>query len=154
MSLSSDGFTMPVAPMGGGFGNGGFGEMSWIWILLIFAMFTGNGWGGGFGGMETLPYFFNTQTQNEVSRGFDTAALTGQLAGIQSSISNGFANAEVAGCNRTMNQMQADFASQQALSAQLNSINSSLAQCLNRAVEAITRPLWFTKGRAIGTLAA
>ena len=104
MSLvDGNGMYMPVAPAGnGGWGNG-FGGDGWWVILFLFAMGWGNGnWGNGGNG--------------ELQRGFDTAAITNQLNGIQSSISNGFANAEVSGCNRAMQAMNQNFALQTQLS--------------------------------------
>lgn len=137
---------MPVAPMGygnGGYGGGfgGFGGDWWV-ILFLFALM-GGGFGGGFGwggGEMTLPYLWNTQTQNDVNRGFDNAGLSSQLSGIQTSISNGFANAEVAECNRAMNSMQTaytnqiadlerSYAAQTATAQGFNNLQSSLADC-------------------------
>lgn len=125
---NSNGMVMPVSPMGfggygGGWGNGfgGFGGDGWWVILFLFALMGNGGWGGfgGWGGMNGLgfglgldSYLFNTQTQNDVNRGFDNAGLSGQLSGIQSSISNGFASAEVADCNRAMNAMQTAYNNQ------------------------------------------
>ena len=63
-----------------GFGNGN-GAL-WLLILLIFA---NNGW-GGYGG--------NGGT-NFVQDGFDQAAVMAGINGINTAISNGFANAEV-----------------------------------------------------------
>ena len=88
----------------------------------------------------TLPYLWNNQTQNDVNRGFDNAGLSSQLSGIQTSISNGFANAEVAECNRAMNSMQTaytnqiadlerSYAAQTATAQGFNSLGSQLAQC-------------------------
>lgn len=145
---------MPVAPMyGGGYGGGfgGFGGDGWWVILFLFALM-GNwgGFGGGFGGGgDVLPYMWNTATQNDVNRGFDTAAITGQLSGIQTALTNGFANAEVSGCNRAMDAMQTAytnqiasmnqrFADSQALANQLNGISMGLQNCCceNRAAVA------------------
>lgn len=122
MALSNDNdMVMPVAPMGA-YGNGGFGNSfggDWAWIILLLLLAGNGGWGNGFGGNnEVLPYMWNTQTQNDVNRGFDNAGLAGQLATINSSIVSGFSNAEVAGCNRAMDTMQA-----------FNSVQSQLAQC-------------------------
>ena len=117
---NGNGMIMPVSPMyGGGWGNnfGGFGGDGWWVILFLFALM-GNGfggWGGFGGGMNGLgldSYLFNTQTQNDVNRGFDNAGLSGQLSGIQSSISNGFASSEVADCNRAMSAMQTAYNNQ------------------------------------------
>jgi len=141
--LSDNGnIVMPVSPMcngGDGFG-GGFG--GWWVILFLFALM--GGWGngfGGFGGNEgVLPYMWNTATQNDVNRGFDTSGLSSQLSGIQSSISNGFASSEVADCNRAMDAMQTAYSNQiasmnqrfadnQNLSGQLNNLAMSLQNC-------------------------
>lgn len=155
MSLVENGMTMPVVPMYGGYGSGngnndGIGDGWWI-ILLLLAM---NGWGnnnGGWGGngggaMPLFPYFTSQNTDAGVQRGFDTAAITGQLSGIQSSISNGFSGVEVSACNKAMDQMQATYNAQiagmnqrfgdtLALTQGLNDINSSLNNCCceNRA---------------------
>lgn len=147
MSLTNENggsdLVMPVAPMynnGGGFG--GWGSDGWFIILFLFALM-GGGFGGGFGwgGNEmTLPYLWNNQTQNDVNRGFDTAALSGQLDGIQSAITNGFASAEVADCNRAMNSMQTaytnqiadlerSYAAQTANTQNFTNLSSQLAQC-------------------------
>ena len=89
VSNGSDNMVMPVTPMyGNGCGNGGFGSWGgdgwWILLLLLFA----GGWNnGGFGGNSNgngiMPYLWNTQTQNDVNRGFDNAGISGQLNGIQ-----------------------------------------------------------------------
>lgn len=112
---------MPVGPM---YGNGGDcfgGNNGWWVILFLFALMGNNGWGGfgGNGGNNgVLPYLWNNDTQNEVSRGFDTANLSGQLSGIQNAVNQGFSSAEVAECNRAMNQM-----------TQMNALQSQLANC-------------------------
>lgn len=139
---NGNGMVMPVSPMyggnGGGFGGWG-GDGGWWLLLLLFAL--GGGWGNGFGGGDmALPYMWNTATQNDVNRGFDTAALTSQLSGIQTSISNGFANAEVADCNRAANAMQTaytnqiasmnqSFANSQALDSRLSAMQMAQQQC-------------------------
>lgn len=114
---------------GNGWGNG-FGGDGW-WIILLFLLaFNGNGFGGGFGGNGggMLPYYFNN-TDNNVSRGFADAAITSQLGDIQSSIASGFANAEVAECNRTMSLMNQRFADSQAINTSINGVSAQLANC-------------------------
>lgn len=115
MSLGENGgneMVMPVAPMyGGGYGNSGFGCGDGWWVILfLFALMGNGGWGNGFGGGSNglFPYFTATNTDAGVQRGFDTAALTNQLSGINTSLTNGFANAEVAGCNRAMDDYSQD----------------------------------------------
>lgn len=148
---NNNGLVMPVAPVSYGNncnnGFGGWGGDGWWVILFLFALM-GNGFGGwSGGGTDALyPYMLNSSTQNDVSRGFDNAALAGQLSGIQSSISNGFSNAEVSGCNRAMNSMQTaytnqiasmnqNFANQQALDSRLFSMEMTQQNCCceNRA---------------------
>ena len=154
MSLTenTNGFTMPVAPMmgsNGGFGNG-FGDGAWwLIVLLLFAGWGNNGWnnGGGNGGVNGL-YPWMTQ-QQAITNGFDQAAISANLAGIQSSITNGFSNAEVAACNRAMTDMQAahaaqianmqqSFANATALDSRLDAmtLNQQNCCCENRAAVA------------------
>jgi hypothetical protein len=108
-----------------------------------------NGWGGGFGGGNGTglwPYFTSQNTDAGVQRGFDTAAITGQLAGIQNSLTDGFAASEVSACNRAMNQIQATYDSQiasmnqrfadtTALTQAITGVNQGLQNCCceNRA---------------------
>lgn len=139
MALTDDnGMVMPVAPFyGNGNNNNGFGGDNGWWLILLFLFafggWGGNGFGGGNGGM--MPYFYAQNTDSGVQRGFDTAALTGQLSGIQTSIANGFANAEVAECNRAMNAMQTAYGNQIALDGRLDSLAMALQNCCcdNRA---------------------
>ena len=56
-------YSVPVAPItgnGGGFGNGMFGDGSWIFLIILFALIFGwgnGGWGGyGNGGGSTSVY--------------------------------------------------------------------------------------------------
>lgn len=159
MLTDTNSMVMPVSPMyggNGGFGSG-FGSDGWWIILFLFALMGGwgNGFGGGFGGNEgVLPYMWNTATQNDVNRGFDTAGISSQLSGIQSSLTNGFATSEVSDCNRAMDAMQTAytnqiasmnqrFADSQALNASLTGIQSQLAQCCcdNRLAVAQTQAL-------------
>jgi hypothetical protein len=73
-----------------------------------------NGWNGNAG-------------TSALQSGFDQAAVTGQLAAINSSINNGFANAEVSRCNTQAN-----------LTNQLNTIAMAQQNCCceNRAAVA------------------
>lgn len=153
---NSNGLVMPVSPLYGGNGGGwgsGFGGDGWWVILFLFALMGnwGGGFGGGFGGGNNgfTPYYLANNTDNGVQRGFDTATITSQLNGIQTSLCNGFSNAEVAACNRAMDSMQTAytnqiasmnqrFADSQALAGQLNGLAMGLQNCCceNRAAVA------------------
>ena len=121
MSLSenSNGLVMPVGPMGGNAGGFGWndGGLFWIIILFLFA-FMGNGWGNGFGGGGAMPYMVGTNTDNDVQRGFNQAAVMGSLGDITGAISNGFANAEISRCNANTNLLQT-----------LNAMSTAQLQC-------------------------
>lgn len=117
---------MPVGPMNG-YGNDGFfgGNGAWWIILFLFAMFGGWGNGNGFGGQNnTLPYLMNGNLQNDISRGFNDAAVAGQLSGIQNAITSGFAAAEASSAAKEMNSLN-----------QMNAIAMALQNCCceNRA---------------------
>ena len=106
MSLvDGNGMYMPVAPAGNG-GFGGFGgDCGWWAILFLFALMGGNGW-GGFGGNDgVVPYMLNQQTQNDVARGFDTAAISGQIGALSAAVAAG-----------ATDSMTRDFALQQQFS--------------------------------------
>ena len=122
MALSSDNdMVMPVTPMNGGYGNGFggcFGGDSWAWFILLILLAGNNGWGNNNGSNGVMPYMWNSQTQNEVSRGFDNAAVTNQLSSINSAITSGFAGAEISRANAATNILQG-----------FNGVQSQLAQC-------------------------
>lgn len=138
MSLTNNGdFTMPVMPMGNGYGNGGFGnDGMWWFIILLFALgWGGNGFGGGYGNNAGVPFI-----ANDVQTGFDQAAVMGGINGITSGLANGFADIQQALCNgfagveqganaRQIANMQQGFATQTAITGGMNDIASQLAQC-------------------------
>jgi hypothetical protein len=119
-------------PVMAGFGNNGFGGYGsdFIWIILLFALFGGwgnNGNGGFFNGGFDNGYAWLSNGQKEImqntNNGFDTLHLSNQLdtvnsgiyslsnqlcnccADMNSTVSNGFYNAEVSACNRQMANM-------------------------------------------------
>lgn len=110
---------MPVAPMGGGYGNDGMFGGGWMWFLLVWmAMF---GWGNNGFGMN------GNNGYSEVQRGFDQNAVMTGVQGIQNAVTNGFAQAEIAANGRQMADMNQNFA-----------LQSSMQQCCcdNRAATA------------------
>ena len=126
-------YPYPVYPMmGGGSGfGGGFGGDSALWLIILLALIwngNGNGNGGFFGGNSfDNGYAWLSNGQKEImqntNNGFDTLHLSNQLEGtrdgiyslsnqlcnccadINSNISNGFFNAEIAENNRQMANM-------------------------------------------------
>lgn len=133
------GYPMPVMPMNyGGFGNSGFGfGGEWIWIILLFVLFGNGGFGFG-GGMDGgFPWLLasNANNQNATQNGFNQAAISSTLAGLQNSITTGFSNAEVSACNRALDNLNRSFDAQTAVTNGLYNVNSSLQNCCceNRA---------------------
>ena len=138
MALTDEGgnMVMPVTPMGGGYGNEGFGGGGWLWfIIVLFALMGGFGNGfGGYGGNEMYPWM---NQSNQISNGFANqangmainglqsavtsgfgdlqTALCGGFAGVNAGIANGFAQAEIAANSRQMADMNQTFALQSAL---------------------------------------
>jgi hypothetical protein len=139
---SGNGMVMPVAPMyggnNGGFGNG-FGGDGW-WILLLFILLGNGAWGGfggGFGGGELYPWM---NQSNQINGGFRDQMLSNQLSGIQSSVTGGFSDVQMALCNgfagveqganaRQIANMQQGFAAQTAMSQGFNQLGSQFANC-------------------------
>ena len=164
MTDTNGNLVMPVAPMGGytggGMGDGfGFGSGWWLILLLICL---GGGWGngfGGFGGNGAFPWMMAGQTNsnNDIQRGFDQSALISGINGVQntltsgfgdlqtalcggfgtvnSNIANGFAQAQIADNAREIAGMQQNFAAQMATMQGFNGVQTQLASCCceNRA---------------------
>lgn len=132
---NSNGLYMPVAPAYGNNGGFGFGG-DWGWILLLLLCANG-GWGGfgGFGGgawgMDSLyPWMNNSQN---INNGFRDQMLNDNItsirdgvnavqtqlcngfAGVNATVSNGFAQAEIAENSRQMANMNQMFGIQSSL---------------------------------------
>lgn len=147
------GYPYPVYPMYGGFGgNSGFGDGSWVWLILILALLGGfggnNGFGGGFGGYGN-EYAWLSNGQKEIMQntndGFNTLQLANQLTGISSGVQNlstqlcnccadinatvnsGFANAETAANARQMANMQQAFNNQISTLQGFNGVTNQVA---------------------------
>ena len=129
MSLSNGDLSAAdvAAVVGNNGGNGnswGWGDGSfWIIILFLFA-FMGNGWGGNWGGNAATAAYV---TQADMQRGFDQTATMSALSGLNATVANGFASAEIASCDRLAN-----------LTAQMNNIAMQQQNCCceNRAAVA------------------
>ena len=141
----------PVFPYGGGFGNSGFGgDGSWLWLIIILALF--GGWGnngnGGFGGGFNNDYAWLSNGQKEImqntNQGFNTLHLSNQIDSINNGINSlssqlcscccdmrdtvnqGFYNAETAANSRQMANMQQAFNNQLSTLQGFNGVNSAL----------------------------
>lgn len=130
MTDNGNTMVMPVAPAynnGGGFGGFG-GDWGWIILLLLFA---GGGWGGGFGMDGVYPWMnqanltsngFQNQLMNDnvtgVQNGVNNIAtqLCNGFAGVNATVSNGFAQSEIADNSRQMANMNQVFGLSQQLS--------------------------------------
>ena len=140
MSLS-DLSAADVALLSGRNNNDGFGGDGLYGIIVLFILLGmmnngGFGWGGG-----------GQQVNADLQRGFDQSALSGAVNGVQQSVngvssqlcngfagvnqtvSNGFATAEVADNARQIAAMQQAFATQTDIGNRLDSIVSSLQNC-------------------------
>ena len=142
---------MPVGPMysggGNGFGSGFGGDGSW-WILLLFILLGNGGWGNGFGGWgggnELYPWM---NQSNQINGGFRDQMINSNIdsiqngvnniqtqlcngfAGVNQTVQNGFAQAEIADNARQMANMQTAFAGQTAMAQGFNGVQSALANC-------------------------
>lgn len=146
-----NGMYMPVAPAGGyGYGGNGLfgGDGAWLILFIIAAMFGGfgGGWGmgGGFDG-GAFPWLLtsNNQLATQMQQGFDQNSIQNELSEIQSSVAAGFANAEVAGCNRAMDSMRTAYENEiESLKATFG-LQQSMDQCCceNRLATAETQAL-------------
>lgn len=157
MALTDNDMVMPVSPYGGGNGfGGGFGN-DWGWIILLL-LFAGGGWGNGFGGIaggnELYPWinqsevttngFQNLSTQNQITAvqsdlGDIQTQLCNGFAGVNATVSNGFAQAEIAENSRAMANMQ-----------QLFGLQSQFADCCceNRLATCQTQNIIQNEGNA------
>ena len=148
------GVAYPYPVYGGGFGgNSGFGgDASWLWLIVILALFGGfNGNGNGFGNGFNNDYAWLSNGQKEImqntNNGFDTLHLSNQIEGtrdaihgisnqicnstadVTSAITNGFYNSEIAANNRQMADMNQNFSNQIATLNGFNNLNNALQQC-------------------------
>lgn len=137
MALSNEnggGMVMPVAPYGNGMGNGFGGD--WAWIILLLVLFGGgwgnNGNGGLFGGNSLYPWMNQADI---TTNGFQNQMLQSNLAGLQNSITSGFGNVQTSLCNGFS---QAEIAANSRQMADMNqtfALQSALQNCCceNRA---------------------
>lgn len=160
-------------------GYGGFGDNGawWIILFLIFAMGGWNNNGGGFGGGNGFggagnEYAWLSNGQKEImqntNQGFNTLQLGNQLndissgvqnistqlcngfAGVNQTVSSGFANAESSANARQMANMNQNFANQTAMLQGFNTLGSQFADCCceNRLATCQTQNIIQNEGNA------
>lgn len=147
------GYPMPVMPMyGNSFGGGFGGDGSWLWLIVILALFggfNGNGFGGGYGGFGN-DYAWLSNGQKEImtntNNGFDTLHLSNQIEGVRDGIyglsnqlcnccadmnqtvASGFANAETSANARQVANMQQAFSNQLSTVQGFNGLGLQLCE--------------------------
>jgi hypothetical protein len=158
----------------GGFGGFGDNGAWWIILFLIFAMggWNNGGFGGGFGGGADNMYPWLSNGQKEImqntNQGFNTLQLGNQLndissgvqnistqlcngfAGVNQTVSSGFANAESSANARQMANMNQNFANQTAMLQGFNQLGSQFADCCceNRLATCQTQNIIQNEGNA------
>ena len=86
------------------------------------------------GGAGAVPTYYG---YGEVQRGFDQQAVISNLGNIQTTVSNGFSNAEVSRCNQQANILQTLNSNQNVTTAALNNLATSQRDCCCENREAI-----------------
>lgn len=139
MALSNEMSAADIAAVtGNGYNNGfGFGG-DWLVLIILIIMMNG-GWGNnGFNGGNSVPWFMNTD--NDVERGFDQMSTMNGIGNLQTTVSNGFANAATQLCSgladveqganaRQMANMNQMFGLQTAMMQGFNGMQSQFADC-------------------------
>ena len=159
MESNGNPMVMPVAPYYGGNG-GGFGlDGSSGWWIILLLLCLGGGWGNGFGvGNNAIPWM---NTNNDVQRGFDQAAMMNGVTGVQGAVTSGFGDVQTGLCggfasvNAAINNgfAQAEIgenARQMANMQQLFSLQSQMSQCCcdNRLATCQTQNIVQNEGAA------
>ena len=175
MTNENGNLVMPVSPMGG-YGNGGMFGMDGGWWIILLLLCLGGGWGNGFGGFGggMFPWMMGGQvnTNNDIQRGFDQAAIISGITGVQNAVTsgigdiqtalcgcfanvqNGFAQAEIAANARQMAGMNQNFGIQTAIAGVGTATQAGLADlkytianeaCATRAASSADRQMIMDK---------
>ena len=139
--------------------NMGFGGSGGWWILLLFILLGGNGFGGGFGGNNGL-YPWMNQTE-QINNGFRDQGISASIGNIQNGITAGFGDMQTALCAgfNGVNASIANASAQAEIAAnsrqmanmnQIYGISSQLAECCcaNRTATIQTQNIVQAEGAA------
>lgn len=107
---------------------GGWGE--WIWIIVLFALWGGNGFGFGGGGMRG-----DYATQADLAAGFNNSAVLSKLNDITLSQCQGFAGVERSVCDLSHQISDCCCATQRAID---NSTREILGFLTNDKISTLT----------------
>ena len=119
-----------IAAVTDGNRNDGFGfDGSGAWILILFIILLMGGWNGGYGGFGNNGAGTQAVVNADIQRGFDQSAIINGLTGINNTINDGFAGAEISRCNSQANILQTLNNNQANLSNQLNTIAMNQQNC-------------------------
>ena len=163
LATNNGAYPYPVMYGNGDFGGNGMFGGDAIWLIVLLALiWNGNNNGGMFGSGNNFDngYAWLSNGQKDImaqtSEGFNSLQLGNQVEGIRSdvndiqnaicsstasinsNISNGFYNSEVAACNRQMADMNQNFNNQIATLQSFNGLERQLCECCsdNRLVTA------------------
>ena len=127
---------MPVTPMYGNGNGGGFMDGSGWWILLLFILLGGNGWGNGFGGGFGNDMYPWMNQSNQINGGFrdqmindNITSIRDGITGISTQLCNGFAGVEQGANARQIADMNQAFGMQTAMMQGFNGVQGQLADC-------------------------
>ena len=131
MALSNEMSAADIAAVTGNGYNNGFGDGNGWWIILFLILAMGGNWGNnGFGGGgNSVPWFMNTDS--DVERGFDQMSTMNGIGNLQTTVSNGFANAATQLCSGLADVEQGANARQMANMNQMFGLQTSMMQGFN-----------------------
>lgn len=116
---------MPVGGMNDGFGNGGF---AWIFgLIVLLALFNGNGFGAGNGNTNAI--------QADVNRGFDNQNLQAQTRDILAAVTNGTAQTIAASTANASNAINAIKDGNAALVREFGNVETALVSLSGKQQE-------------------
>lgn len=115
-----------IAAVTGNNGFGNFGGDGAFWLLVLFLFgFNNGGWGnGGFGGNDLYPW---VNQSNQINDGFRDQMMNSTINGIQSAVTNGFAQAEASANARQVADMNQNFSNQMGIMQGFNNIGMGIA---------------------------